>query len=524
MAALAETEIETFPIEKEEFAHSQTKWRAMGAVALQGEAEIEWLPEKAQAWNDFLSGISEMLATDEEFQEVLDIDPEQDFEIVDGQARDLDGKPLVEVFRDGASNSSARAFFDKEFKIQAERDQSDVYEQEINDQLQDGESHITVSMYPIEGLKNHPEVYKDYLGYREYLVYFRRYSRVGDSFISGASSILVKDIETFKKVLAANDIHVPDGETSSNWVRHGKKEQADPAYVKTMALDMRADYYKKVGMSRERHSVTEYIEANRQVVETLFNTYYPELGKAIVSHRNNETLKSLTQSMLKKDLTNMAVKSKKALIKVANSELFNDELGKDMDAIIRYAVVEVLRDGLAKVITKKAPVEQLTHWSAMDIYRSTTIPVASLQYSNNLLSNGLETGIKAERSYGGCAGQVKMNADTNDIGKPNLDPFNSNSTSDDKVEWSMSKGRTGKRRKGLCAIQSCPTRPRTVEVGGCSVCIERCQKLFDRGKDPTKMASTVTRKLTTVKSAESKPKAEKTNSKTSEKKVSYSYN
>jgi hypothetical protein len=48
--------------------------------------------------------------------------------------------------------------------------------------------------------------------------------------------------------------------------------------------------------------------------------------------------------------------------------------------------------------------------------------------------------------------------------------------------------------------------------------------LFDRGKDPTKMASTVTRKLTTVKSAESKPKAEKTNSKTSEKKVSYSYN
>jgi hypothetical protein len=524
MAALAEVETEKFSIQNEEFAHSQTKLRAIGVAALQGQAELQLLPERAQAWNDFLSGISEMLATDEEFQEVLDIDPEQDFEIVDGQALDLDGKPLVEVFRDGASNSAARAFFDKRFELQAERDQSDVYEQELNDQLEDGESRTSVSMYPIEGIQDNPEIYEGYLGYRQYLVYFRRFSRQGNTLTAGASSILVKDIETFKKVLAANDINIPDGESSSNWVRHGKIEKLSPEQAKAHELKMRADYYEKVGMSQQRYSVTEYIEANRQIVESLFDAYYPELGRAIVSRRNNETLRSLTRSMLQKDLSNMDEKSKRAVIKVANSEGFDGELGKAMDAVIRYAVVEVLRDGLVKMITQKAPAKRPNMWPATDIYSSPTIPAASLQYTNNLLAGGLETGIKAERSYGGCAGQVKMSKNGGVELGPNLDPLTSNNTSEGKVEWSMSKGRTGKRRKGLCAIQSCPTRPRTVEVGGCSVCIERCQKLFDRGKDPTKMASTVTRKVTTYTSESFKPKAEKTSSQTSEKKLSYSYN
>jgi hypothetical protein len=49
------------------------------------------------------------------------------------------------------------------------------------------------------------------------------------------------------------------------------------------------------------------------------------------------------------------------------------------------------------------------------------------------------------------------------------------------------ESKTGKISKGKCVVESCPTRPGRVKVGGCGVCLERCQKLFDQGRDPTKM-------------------------------------
>jgi len=38
-------------------------------------------------------------------------------------------------------------------------------------------------------------------------------------------------------------------------------------------------------------------------------------------------------------------------------------------------------------------------------------------------------------------------------------------------------------KEGMCVVKQCPTRPRKVEVGPCSVC-HGCQDLFDKGKDP----------------------------------------
>jgi hypothetical protein len=49
------------------------------------------------------------------------------------------------------------------------------------------------------------------------------------------------------------------------------------------------------------------------------------------------------------------------------------------------------------------------------------------------------------------------------------------------------EAKVGKISRGKCVVESCPTRPGEVKVGGCGVCLERCQKLFDKGKDPTKM-------------------------------------
>lgn len=40
-------------------------------------------------------------------------------------------------------------------------------------------------------------------------------------------------------------------------------------------------------------------------------------------------------------------------------------------------------------------------------------------------------------------------------------------------------------KNGVCRVEKCPSRPKTTQVGPCSIC-KRCQQIFDTGKDPTK--------------------------------------
>ncbi|HZL08083.1 MAG TPA: hypothetical protein VFC50_02725 [Candidatus Dormibacteraeota bacterium] len=83
---------------------------------------------------------------------------------------------------------------------------------------------------------------------------------------------------------------------------------------------------------------------------------------------------------------------------------------------------------------------------------------------------------------GGCAGD-------NDT-KFNSDGIQINAIGSSIVEsLSDLEKRVGKISRARCKVETCPTRPNEVKVGGCGVCLGRCQELFDRGKDPTKMGT-----------------------------------
>lgn len=85
---------------------------------------------------------------------------------------------------------------------------------------------------------------------------------------------------------------------------------------------------------------------------------------------------------------------------------------------------------------------------------------------------------------GGCPGELEAmfaSKDTN----PLDDTSNKFDTRDENLTSTYEK-KVGRTKKAKCRIENCPTRPRAVTVGGCNVCIERCQKMFDRGEDPTK--------------------------------------
>jgi hypothetical protein len=79
---------------------------------------------------------------------------------------------------------------------------------------------------------------------------------------------------------------------------------------------------------------------------------------------------------------------------------------------------------------------------------------------------------------GGCAGENEGDFEDNDS------PWGGSAADTDNP---FSESKVGKVSKGKCIIEGCPTRPNSVLVGGCGICLGRCQKLFDQGKDPTKM-------------------------------------
>lgn len=88
---------------------------------------------------------------------------------------------------------------------------------------------------------------------------------------------------------------------------------------------------------------------------------------------------------------------------------------------------------------------------------------------------------------GGCPGEIMADFKTDKDGNPLIGENAASASSYEK--------RIGKRSKGKCQVDGCPTRPREVTVGGCGVCLERCQKLFDNGEDPTKMGFSRPKKM-----------------------------
>jgi hypothetical protein len=81
---------------------------------------------------------------------------------------------------------------------------------------------------------------------------------------------------------------------------------------------------------------------------------------------------------------------------------------------------------------------------------------------------------------GGCSGESKGKFKGGGGGGRGVDEYGNEQFDDEE-------SKIGEVSIGKCVVESCPTRPGTVKVGGCGVCLERCQKLFDQGKDPTKM-------------------------------------
>lgn len=478
----------------EVYAQSMDKFRKLGALVLHSAVEVGnpgIVGEQVR--EDSLTGITEMVKTDPDFGQFLTVEGQRTNEVVDCQARDRDGKPVIDLVVGGSRASAALAKEDPIFAGQAERDGNDVPVARWADELNPGEGFAVITMVPKKDMQQHPDAYHK-LGYRDGLSYWQYFVKThDDKLVSGWYSIDESNEQALRDVCAEQGVDIPIDESHNGWTKHPIRFQKTPEEAKEYVVNMTENYNAKAGITGGRVSVSEFIRQNNNIIDGIFNAYHPALGEAVYTGKNNQVLKSFAHAMLETDLSEMDEDVRAQLIKVANSSRFDDEQGRVMESVIRYAIVEELRKSLPSYVQEPnshnfLPTNALDFYSVKESSRLQHGQDFDVDSLNVLLAGNVSSGVKAGRDYGGCANvtlgkknEFKVNAEVvNAIDAPKgalQEAFDGHGTSEEE--------KIGQKRKDKCVVPACPNGQKIVEVGGCGVCLERCQPIFDAGGDPT---------------------------------------
>lgn len=468
----------------ETYAQSLSTFRSLGAVAAGNIVEMDQGLLEKLAFDDFRTAVAEMLKTDEELTGELKIDNSSTFVKVDGHVRAKDGQAMVDLVTAGAVASSKRANKDKRFVGQATRDWCDVGVVTKVDDLREGETLLGLSFPPKKDLKEHPEIYKQELGYDEDLAYFQCYSMGENGVLIGASySIELPDEQVAREVLAEFGIIIPEGESNNTWLKHTITKQMTAEQAKEFVDAIRKRNGELTNQRSDKLSANEYIEKHQDKMRFFFNTYYRPLSQAIHTGKNNEVLQDFAVSLLN-NTESLKAEVRRGLMRVANSNTFTDDDGKMMNSIIRYAVTEEMRKGLTRFkLEKLAPeVHQINISNRQPNMRSEQIN------PNMLLAQNVNAGIKANRSYGGCPGNIEMGENSILSGKSIKGESIENAVANANGTKSLQEvfgGKDGSKewswKDGYCIIKDCKEKGKKTKVGPCSICKD-CTKRDDAGQ------------------------------------------
>lgn len=420
MAASAETVRQTFqethnPL-GERYAQSLGPIKLMGALARAAEESVEYQRQKEVVYDDFLFAVGEMIATDPEFRSSLDVDPSKKYRKIDGKIRAANGESMIDMVARGLASSRAAAQEDPDLEFQVVRDEGDKFNTERVDELKAGWTRISLSMDPKEAAQTVPKTVKK-LGYEEDRMFLQVYSLGDDDFMEGMShSVDYSDTELWREIIRDFfSVIIPEDISSDEWIRHGFEIEATATEAKQLLKGVVAEYYRRCGVTIARRSTSEFLQQNEEQLRKIFDAYYGSLSEAAHSAKGDEALSDLAAQILQTPAVGkLEPATRRQLLVVANSTNFDDESGRVMNSILRYIAVEELRKDLPAFIkganvTKEAKAGVLLTGEFNYGIQSANIPAEVL---HQRMAANFQTGIEAGRSYGGCPGQIRFTADT----------------------------------------------------------------------------------------------------------------
>ena len=407
--------IETNQAESE-YAKSTRAFQSLGTAALLG-AEIDG--PRNQLFQEFTSSLGEMLKGDEEKGERLEITRRDVFDFKDGHVVAYDGvTPVVKLVKDGAEKSKQAAIEDSRMLTQHVRDKADERNAEFVDEMMANielpNTRIVVSLEPVEAMSRDGDDFWEGLNYQKGLGYMQVYHRNKDGSLSTLTlSVDGSEKDKWRALWNKQDIEIPEDETTDNWLDYALIKDLDDVEFEDFAKSIRNDYYDLVPDTLDRESVEEIISDNSDLVDQVFNDMYEPLAVSLVTGKNTEQIQLFAHEAMK--LEKIDTEIRQHLWRICTSERLNGDDISTLEQIVRYGLVEKIRDGgngQSSAQEREISVDYRLGTIHFDSQNTkSNILVRPIIPHHDLIRNlvgGINAGVQAGRSHGSCGGVTKL--------------------------------------------------------------------------------------------------------------------
>jgi len=365
------------------------------------------------AWDNHMSGLTENVATDEKFIENLVFGTPKRRKIVDGKVVSKNGRPIIDIVLKGARHSEKLAETDEVYQHQAVRDAGDVNLQEVFDELEIGEFAQATSMDPKDWYETNPELC-DSIGYRKGMaVQHVAYRLDADTMLTWTYAIKQSNKKAIAQIYREDfGIDIPDNTHSDMWIRNIQRGKMPLKRVEQIGQRTLTRHKELTGSEITHYSIDEFMEENRELIKGYFDAYWPPISEAINTKRNSHILQEFAQNIL--DTAGVRLKPEVAsrLMRVANMQSFDDDSGRLMKIMIRYATHEELRTRIPEYIARidgeahSQGVEVTPHQIVTEYFYNPQIAYVDhrrIQEMSRVMAENIGVGVVAGRSSGGCS-------------------------------------------------------------------------------------------------------------------------
>lgn len=416
-AAVATQEVAPKPVAVEEYGRSLVAFRHVGHLLVEAQVTVEAVREETELYHEYKTAVKEMLKNDPEHRGSLELANRREHDIINGQAVNASGEPMVDVLDNGVTASKLLAEEDPGYEHQVVRDECDVALANRVDAMPSGTTIWGVTKDPRKALETRPDIYHRRFGYEKGLIYFQTYSKThNETVITGSYSVEYKDVGLLRELLAEHGMEIPADETDDTWLNHAQLTDMAPDEAHEFAIKLRRELARREG-GKPSISVDEFVDQHELVLQEIFDTYYPVVAEAVVTRQNHQVLIDLASELLQGQSEHLKPEIRQQLLVLNNSKTFNDELAKTLDSILRYATVEELRKYLP-VINNAI--------GTTNLHQGLTRPVEPGYQANigSQLAQNVYEGVEAGRSYSGCPGNIELGKQKQEASESILDRLN----------------------------------------------------------------------------------------------------
>jgi hypothetical protein len=358
-----------------------------------------------QAKGEFESRIFEGLSTDEEHGEKLRVTKFGSLPVMGGRVMtaDKDGwVSITEILQNGLDSAEAEAWQDPKKWTHFNRALNDIYNGSEVDEMvagnRDYNTRLVVSCDPVAAINKDGADHWAEEGYVEDLCYLQFYHHSDDELLTGSLSFYAKDKSVVRDVFAQYGVEIPAEAPIDDYIKYAATANFDTEEgAKEFAQSVRNACDRSTGV--QKPDTVDGLQANQPMIDSIFDEMHVPASQSLGAKKKNDRTHDIAQSFLDNS-SHFSPELRQGLLKICNSDSFDDDDMRLMQKLIDYSAIEKLRLAIKE---DEAGVDALD-WTVA----TSTHDLSGLLFEMSRLA---ASGARMGRSYSSCGGGIKVAAD-----------------------------------------------------------------------------------------------------------------